>query len=797
MNEPVGVPDPVEIADRSDARKKVARAFLSPASRFPGLDGRVHHGLIDAYHGETGLPMDESAAAAVNSAWAEVMAGHNSVAGGPRSDEFRDVSLYNKRQPLVLRRLAADRLFQRLSRPVPGMPPVAVDPEDVVVCPYSSTVLLEEAIATLARPGGVLVCPEGYYKSVAGHIAKFGLRLVTSPVTADTRFRIDPEALARTLEAHARQGDLCGVLLTLPGNPVVADYTVEELAEIGRVLVAADVPIICDMSFDLLVEGHTPIATLTVDTDAGPVALYDRVLSITGNSKAYNAFGPCKLGAACSGDRAWLDQIRDRLRVSFQRETTHLVRAVLEATSAEYLAHNRKLLREQVDTAHRMVAAINARFGRSLLRPLGSADGMFMTVEFDDAVMAAAGVRSSADLEDLLLMAAGVDCVALDRTGSPRMGVRLNVSTPRRGTGEDGPGLLGELFDRIERLLERIDGGLTYAGVLLERRIPARSRRVTTVGVLRETSARELRVALTPDDVEQLVSHGLRVAVQRAAGWRADFTDAAYTAAGASVADTADAVFAAADLVVWVKPPVYDLETMPLRPGQLLLGFQDPVRRRERIRVLRGRGVESLAFEWIPRASDTAQPDPLSAMSRIAGGVAYREGREWLLAADPERPVRALVLGCGAAGLAAMDAADAYRDEPPTAVGRHIEQKDDAYAHGAQEFLLDPNPAEVAEHIAAVQPNLVICAAGQRGTRAPVLLDHTALQSLPSGAVVVDLTGKAGGNCVATRSDDTVTVADEVTVMHRSNFPSTRPKAASRAYGAAASAAILRFGAMT
>ncbi|MTE15976.1 aminotransferase class I/II-fold pyridoxal phosphate-dependent enzyme [Nocardia aurantiaca] len=788
--------DPVDVADRSDQRKQIARRYLDSDSRFPGTNGRSHRGIIDAYHGETGLPMDENAVAALNNAWAEVMAGHGAAGGGNLTDG-RDGTPYAKRQPLVLRRLAAERLFARISRPVAGMPGVDIDPGEVIVGPYSSTVLLEEAIATLARPGGVLVCPEGYYKSVAGHVAKFGLRMAASSVTGDNDFRIDPDSLERTLKSHAAQGNLCGVLLTLPGNPVVADYTVEQLVEIGRVLVAAEVPVICDMSFDLLVEGHIPIASIVVPTARGPVRLYDRVLSITGNSKAFNAFGPCKLGAACSGDKVWLASVRERLRVAFQRETTHLVRATIEGTSEDYLIRNRTLLRERMATARALVAGINAGFGTELLRCLGSQDGMFLTIEFDAEVMSAAAVRSSADLEDLLLISAGVDCVALDRTGSRRMGVRLNVTTPRRATGEVGPGLVPELFDRIERLLQRIDDGMTYSGALLERRIPARSPRVTTVGVLRETAADELRVASTPDDVTALVRSGLKVVVEQDAGRWATFDDADYRAAGASVVPGPESVFAAADLITWVKPPAYDLDTMPTRTGQLLLGFQDPVKRRRSIHRLSQYGVESVAFEHMPPDLETAQLDPLSAMSRIAGEVAYLEGRGQLRDQDPDCVVCALVIGCGQAGLAAIDAAVRSGDVPPAAIGSRVEQRAVAFAHGAKRFVLDPDPAMVARCIASVRPNLVVCAAGRRGRPAPVLLDREGLAALPFGTVVVDLTAKAGGNCVVTRVDDTVTLANNVTVVSRSNFPSARPDIASRAYGAAAATAILGYSAAT
>ncbi|MBL1078217.1 aminotransferase class I/II-fold pyridoxal phosphate-dependent enzyme [Nocardia sp. 2] len=462
----LSLPDPVSLANRSDERKKFARGFLGPDPWFPGTAGRGYQGVIDAYHGETGLPMDAAATTALNAAWLELTA-------RTLPEEYRDGRLYDKRQPLILRTLAADTLFRRVVDPGCELPGVPLTVDEIIVCPYSSTVLLEEAVATLARPGGVLVCPEGYYKSASVHVAKYGLRMVSSPATGDDEFKIDPKALELCLDEYARQGTLCGVMLTLPGNPVVGDYTVGELTEIGRVLVRAGVPVICDMSFDLLVEGHVPIAAITVPTADGPVRLHDRVLTITGNSKAYNAFGPCKLGAACSGDARWLESVRDRLRVAFQRETTHLVRAVLEHTSEEYLAANRRLLRARVVRAVELLHGVNARHGANLLRPLGSSDGMFLTVDFDADLLAAAGVRTGSELEDLLLTVAGIDTVGLDRTGSARLGVRFNVVAPRLAAGAEQPHLLAELFDRLDHLLDRLRGGMTYPNALLEREIPA------------------------------------------------------------------------------------------------------------------------------------------------------------------------------------------------------------------------------------------------------------------------------------------------------------------------------------
>lgn len=313
------------------------------------------------------------------------------------------------------------------------------------------------------------------------------------------------------------------------------------------------------------------------------------------------------------------------------------------------------------------------------------------------------------------------------------------------------------------------------------------------VGVLRETAPRETRVALTPDGVRKLSAAGLGVLVQEGAGRGAGFPDADYSASGAVVVEDRAAVFERSDIVAWVKPPAFALEPMPLRAGATLLGFQDPHHRRDEIDRLRRRGVESVAFDAVPRDDTTTAFDALSTMSRIAGAVGYAEGRRLLAPARRTRPVRALVLGCGAAGLAAIGAARTFGDERPTAVGNRPAQRAAAVDAGAGEFLpnRDDNTALLAA-LTTAPPDLLVCTAVHRGSPAPSLLGHTALDLLGSGTVIVDLVAKAGGNCVATVPDQTVTLPNGVVVTHRSNYPALRPASASRAYGAATAAMVLR-----
>ncbi|WP_227983943.1 pyridoxal phosphate-dependent aminotransferase [Nocardia spumae] len=452
--------DAAAVILRSEQRKKELRCRLSETMPYIGGTGRRYRGVLDAYHGETGFDIDPAAARALRRAWDDLTSDRS------RRHELPD---YDKRQPLELRELAAAKLFDRLAGPAESVRGVRVRPDEVVVCPYSSMLLLEEVIATVVRPGGVIVCPEGFYKNFATHVAKFDVRVVVPEATPGDEFRIDPDALTRALDRH---GDaVCAVLLTLPGNPVVSSYSLAESAELARILVAARVPVVCDMAFDRLVPGHIPLAAFEVPTAGGPVRLYDRMVTVTGNSKGYNAFGPCKLGAACSGDSEWLARVRARLTIAFQRESTHLVRAVLEHTPEAYFEHNRKLVREQFDTALERIAALDAEFGGNILRPLGSGASMFLSVVADPGLLSAAGVRTSAELEDLLLVGAGVDSVALGRTGSARLGVRLNVLAPRRGPGTESRELIDELFDRLAGLIGEIRGGRTYHEILRRRGI--------------------------------------------------------------------------------------------------------------------------------------------------------------------------------------------------------------------------------------------------------------------------------------------------------------------------------------
>ncbi len=76
------------------------------------------------------------------------------------------------------------------------------------------------------------------------------------------------------------------------------------------------------------------------------------------------------------------------------------------------------------------------------------------------------------------------------------------------------------------------------------------------IGSPRERLEGEARVAMTPDSATQLQKLGYQCVIESGAGKLAGFSDDLYRAAGVSVVDTADALYAQADVIAKVRPPL-------------------------------------------------------------------------------------------------------------------------------------------------------------------------------------------------------------------------------------------------
>ncbi|MER5436442.1 NAD(P) transhydrogenase subunit alpha [Streptomyces sp. NPDC002588] len=332
-----------------------------------------------------------------------------------------------------------------------------------------------------------------------------------------------------------------------------------------------------------------------------------------------------------------------------------------------------------------------------------------------------------------------------------------------------------------------------------------------TVGAVRERAPGERRVALVPEAVTLLRRAGLDVLVETGAGSGAWFTDADYTAAGATVVPP-DELYARADAVLCVAAP--DPETAEaLRPGQTLIGLLEPLRHPALVRELTGRGVRTVSLDLLPRTLSRAQSmDALTSQANVAGYKAallaahsYDRFLPMLTtAAGTMRPAQVLVLGAGVAGLQAIatarrlgavvtayDVRPASRGEVESLGARFLDvprPPDEApgterggYARELTEEEQRAQREALDAHIA--RSDIVITTAQVPGRKPPLLVTAAVLERMQPGSVVVDLAAsELGGNVENSEPDKTTVLAGGVTVIGAGHLPSAMATAASTAY---------------
>ncbi len=325
------------------------------------------------------------------------------------------------------------------------------------------------------------------------------------------------------------------------------------------------------------------------------------------------------------------------------------------------------------------------------------------------------------------------------------------------------------------------------------------------IGVPRETRANERRVGLTPDSVKRLIKAGYQVTVENGAGAGIHQSDDAYREAGAQLSPSAE-VYRSADILVKVQPPTAE-EVGQVREGATLISLLNPAQSASLFESLASRKVTALAMELVPRTTLAQSMDVLSSQATVAGYKAVLLGASELgkllpmltTAAGTLAPSKVFVIGAGVAGLqaiatakrlgaivSAFDVRPVVREQVQSLGASFIAAEEVAEAEGAGGYakeLAEEQQKKVLEAVGGHLPDmdLVITTAQIPGKPAPTLITDEMLQAMKPGAVVVDLASETGGNCVATRMDETVQ-AHGVTVMGPVNLPASVPEHASQMY---------------
>jgi H+-translocating NAD(P) transhydrogenase subunit alpha len=319
------------------------------------------------------------------------------------------------------------------------------------------------------------------------------------------------------------------------------------------------------------------------------------------------------------------------------------------------------------------------------------------------------------------------------------------------------------------------------------------------VAIVRERRVHERRVAATPDTVKQMVGLGLGVSVEAGAGAEAGFLDAAYEAAGASIAADEAAALGDADLVLKVQRPQKG-EIEQLKKGAVLIGLLSPTQNKAEVEAYAKAGVNAFALELVPRITRAQTMDVLSSQANLAGykavvDAAAEFGRAFpmmMTAAGTIKAARALIMGAGVAGLQAIATARrlgaivsatdvrAAAKEQVESLGASFITVDEEAAKGAEtaggyaremgEDYQHRQREKVTE--ALKRTDIVICTALIPGRKAPILLSADMVAVMAPGSVIVDLAVEAGGNVEGSKAGSVVTTANGVKIIGYENFPS-------------------------
>ena len=281
------------------------------------------------------------------------------------------------------------------------------------------------------------------------------------------------------------------------------------------------------------------------------------------------------------------------------------------------------------------------------------------------------------------------------------------------------------------------------------------------VGVPKEASEDERRVAIAPAGVATLVANGHRVLVGEGAGEGANFADTEYADAGAEISPSPADVYAKSNLIVKVGPPTEE-EADLLRERQVLisalhLGNTSPEFLKKTIEL----GVTGLGFEFI-RDSDGSLPI-VRMMHEIMGSMAIQIAARYLESAEDGRgvmlggisgvpPSNVVILGAGVVGEWAARTALGF--------GAHVIVLDNdlgalrALEHYLGRGITTAMATEQYISRALETADVVIGAMMAAGKRSPIVVTEEMVARMREGSVIVDTMMDQGG-CVDTSEPTT------------------------------------------
>lgn len=272
------------------------------------------------------------------------------------------------------------------------------------------------------------------------------------------------------------------------------------------------------------------------------------------------------------------------------------------------------------------------------------------------------------------------------------------------------------------------------------------------IGIPKETTLQENRVALTPHSVATLTANGHRVVLEAGAGSFSKYSDLEYSEAGADIAADRETVFRA-ELLLKVAPPTLE-EIDLMRPNQIVISpIHLPLMEIAYIKLLQKKRVIALAMEYI-RDDETNIFPIVNVMSEIAGISGMLIAAELLSTTQGGKgvllggiagvpPAKVIILGAGVAA--------EYATRTALGLGAEVRIFDDNVYNlmrlqnrvGRQLHTSVINPFHLKEQL--LTADVAVGAIHSAHGRSPVIVSEDIVRQMKPGSVIVDISIDQGG----------------------------------------------------
>lgn len=272
-----------------------------------------------------------------------------------------------------------------------------------------------------------------------------------------------------------------------------------------------------------------------------------------------------------------------------------------------------------------------------------------------------------------------------------------------------------------------------------------------TIGIPKEESFNEKRIALTPEAVSVMIANGHHVNVESKAGEGANYSDNDYSEAGAKILYTKKEVFAS-DIIV-KSAPVSDDDCEYLRPNQYVISpIHLAVMKREILEKMMLKRITALSFENL---KDASGHNPIvRSMSEIAGSAVMLIAGQYLSNANEGKgvlvggisgipPTKVVIIGAGIVG--------EYAARTALAMGASVK----VFDNSIYRLKRLQNNIGVRMWTSVIEPKILgkqlrtcdvaVGALSGSGGRTPIVVTEEMVSAMRPGTVIVDVSIDHGG----------------------------------------------------